>query len=450
MRCIAVMAILAVLASAALADDTLWTRTFKGESAAMDRGKSVATIGNEIFVTGMEQGLTANVLLIRYKANGDTAWARAYDLDTMEVASDVAVGSDTSPVVCAQVQGATPKLLLVKYNKNGDTAWTRHRVGMNPISVAVDDQNAVYVWGGMYGTAQDESLGLFKYASDGTPVWEKTLAWGNMNRCAGLAATASGVVALANCNDSVGGHHWMIKFNSSGDTVWRQALDTLGGDAQSVVCDPSGTIYVGASRGSQVGVARCSTSGRAEWIRNVDVQPGPEAQNLIAFDSDDRVVVAGTVQGQRLAVVKLTETGDIYSTNYGPESLAIMVFGVAADAGGHPVVTGVTQTPPPACITIKFSGTVGVEEGLARPNAARPAGARIARAGTPVTVSVRSTGAYTVALFDARGTLVQQVHDGFLGAGDHRFTVSAPAAGSYYLRVTGAGSVAETKLVQVK
>jgi hypothetical protein len=46
MRSIAVVAILTLFASAALADDTLWTRTFAGESSNMDQGKSVVTIGN--------------------------------------------------------------------------------------------------------------------------------------------------------------------------------------------------------------------------------------------------------------------------------------------------------------------------------------------------------------------------------------------------------------------
>jgi hypothetical protein len=447
---IVVIAALAVLATTALADDTLWTRVYRSESAAMDRGKSVATIGNEIFVAGTEQAMTANILLIRYEADGDTEWVRALDIDTMEMASDVAVGSDTAPVVCAQIQAATSRLLLVKYNKSGDTLWTRRRSGMNPISVAVDGQNAVYVWGSLSGTMPDESLGLFKYASDGTPAWEKVLSWGTMNRCAGLAATSDGVVAIASCNDSTGGHRWLVKFNSSGDTVWRRALDTLGGDPQSVTCDPAGAMYVGLSRGAQTGVARCSTNGRTEWLRSVEVQPGADAQNLTALDAAGRLHVAGTTPQQRLVVVKLTAAGDIYSTNFGPESLFFMLSGVAADAAGRPVLTGTTQSVPPSCVTIMLSGTVALEEARPAPAQAvvRNGGTRVA--GTPLTVCVSRAGSYRVELFDARGSRVQRLHSGFLTAGEHPLALTTTAAGSYFLRVTGEGSQTATKLVQVR
>ena len=67
-----------------------------------------------------------------------------------------------------------------------------------------------------------------------------------------------------------------------------------------------------------------------------------------------------------------------------------------------------------------------------------------------MTVQVQKAGSYKVALYDARGVVVQQFHDGSLSAGSHSFTVGSLAAGQYYLKVTGKSGTVESKLVQVR
>jgi hypothetical protein len=449
---ISVIAVLTLLASVAVADDTLWTRIYAGESVAMDQGIAVAAAGNEVFVAGLEQEMTPNILLIRYHSNGDLAWARAHDLDTMEFVTGIVIGNDTSPVVCARLQnGPNPSLLLVKFTKDGDTVWTRRRAGMQPTAITRDGSGAVFVWGSLMGATPSETLSLLKYGSDGTLAWQKALRFRDVNQSAGATAVSDGVFAAATAMDTTGARQVLVKFNTSGDTAWTRGLDTLNGTVPlGMASDLTGGVYLSAMRGAQTMVAHFLTGGNLDWLQSVDVQQTPQGLDLTDADPSGRAVLAGSGVNQQLKVVTLTPGGSVYSTSFGPESLPLNVSGVAADADGHPVVVGSTQTPPPSCITVKLAGSAAVEETPAGPLRPTAGAAKVLTAGVMLSVNVAVAGNYTVTLLDVKGGVVKRVYDGFLSAGEHRFAAGALAAGSYFLRTAGKSGDVESRLAQVK
>jgi hypothetical protein len=445
------VAILTLLFALAPADDTLWTRAYSYPGSATDQGNAVAVLGNEIFVAGTDQSSASNILIIRYHSNGDTVWTRVCVLDSTDVVTDVAVGDDSAPVVCAQVQGKQPVLLLAKFSKTGDTVWTRHRARMQATRIALDNSGAVYVWGSLYGAAANESLGLFKYGADGTPAWEKTLTFGTMNQSAGLAlAPDGGFIAAANISDSTGMHSTLFKFTSSGDTAWKRSPARLvGGNIEAVACEPSGSFYVSMPQASQTTVARCSTDAQVDWLESEPIQSLSGDCNMLAIDPDAHLVVAGVNASQQIQVIKLTQAGQPYANDTGPDS--VTVYGLAADTAGDPIVVGMAHyTSPPACLTVKFTGAAGATEGGRPLLSGRPQSSRVGRADIPLVINVKSAGRYSVLLLDARGSVVRQLCGGFLSAGDHSFTPGPLAAGSYFLKVFGRSGASGSKLVQVK
>ena len=206
---------LAFCVSSALAADTLWTRTYSGPGANMDQGRAVATIGTDIYVTGQEMTPSEpNVLVVKYHANGDTAWARTFNLDTMEQPVDIAVGSDSGPVVCVSMLGMPPAFRVIKLDKDGDTVWTRRRNGVQATNLALDDDGNVFVLGAAFGTMPNESLYLGKYTPAGAQDWQKTFVLGTNHQTGGACCDASGnILGVVSFNAQNGPFSGCIKFS---------------------------------------------------------------------------------------------------------------------------------------------------------------------------------------------------------------------------------------------
>jgi len=454
MKKIAVMAVLAlVVASPALAGDTLWTRTYAGAGATVDRGSAVATIGDEIYVAGQERVGSFNLLVIHYRADGEVAWARTFDIDTEETVNDIVAQPDSSLYICVKIEAPTPSSRLVKLSKTGDTVWTRKSARLNATNIAVDDSGNVFVYGSLLGAVMNDSFCLIKYKADGTQDWRHTYRFGDQNSAAGLCADHDGsVVGVGVVNDQEGPHAMAVRFTPAGDTAWTHYYPELtGATLGGVAVDLTGFIVFTASIGSGITVARCSTSGPIDWRVEVPLRSLPMVYNTVVCDADTNIVVGGQDSSNCVGFAKLTWGGG--AVCMGSSDVVAMPYGLAVDASKRPIVVGQRNLPPPpCCFTVKFTGVPGVAESVAPTpaGAAVRVGARLVRPGTALSVEVSVPGRYSLALFDARGALVRRLHDGQLAAGVHRFNPGRLAAGSYCLMIAGKTGASEVKIIQVR
>jgi hypothetical protein len=112
------------------AGDTQWTRTFGG--AQPEHGHSVqqtADSGYIICGTTLSFGAgAADIWLIRTDANGDTLWTRTFGGDTADLGHSVASTADHGFVLCGQTASfgtGNYDVWLIKTDSTGDTLWTR-------------------------------------------------------------------------------------------------------------------------------------------------------------------------------------------------------------------------------------------------------------------------------------------------------------------------------------
>jgi hypothetical protein len=112
------------------AGDTEWTRTFG--DAQPEHGHSVrqtADSGYVICGTTLSFGAgAADIWLIRTNADGDTLWTRTFGGDTADLGHSVALTSDGGFILCGQTAsfGAGGyDAWLIKTDSMGDTLWTR-------------------------------------------------------------------------------------------------------------------------------------------------------------------------------------------------------------------------------------------------------------------------------------------------------------------------------------
>jgi hypothetical protein len=110
--------------------DTEWTRTYGG--AEPEHGHSVlqtADLGYVICGTTLSFGAgEADIWLIRTDANGDTLWTRTFGGDTADLGHSVAQTADHGFIICGQTASfgsGNCDAWLIKTDSIGDTLWTR-------------------------------------------------------------------------------------------------------------------------------------------------------------------------------------------------------------------------------------------------------------------------------------------------------------------------------------
>ena len=112
------------------AGDTQWTRTYGG--AQPEHGHSVrqtADSGYVICGTTLSFGAgAADIWLIRTDANGDTLWTRTFGGDTADLGHSVAQTADHGFILCGQTASfgaGNYDAWLIKTDSTGETLWTR-------------------------------------------------------------------------------------------------------------------------------------------------------------------------------------------------------------------------------------------------------------------------------------------------------------------------------------
>jgi hypothetical protein len=112
------------------AGDTQWTQTYGG--AQPEHGHSVqqtADSGYIICGTTLSFGAgAADIWLIRTDANGDTLWTRTFGGDTADLGHSVAQTADHGFILCGQTASfgaGNYDAWLIKTDSTGDTLWTR-------------------------------------------------------------------------------------------------------------------------------------------------------------------------------------------------------------------------------------------------------------------------------------------------------------------------------------
>jgi len=157
--------------------DTVWVRRYDSNNS-QDRASVMATDGSgNIYVTGQSFD---SYVTIKYHSNGDTAWVRRYPTSTdtagypraiiVNGAGDIFVAGNNYN------EETSYDYLIIKYHANGDTAWVREynrTADFNDMvyDMALDFSGNVYVTGTSYGITQTNDGVTVKYDPAGKQVW---------------------------------------------------------------------------------------------------------------------------------------------------------------------------------------------------------------------------------------------------------------------------------------
>jgi hypothetical protein len=223
--------------------DTIWTKTFGGIN--FDEGFSVQqTINGDYIITGSTQSFGAgefDVWLIKVDTSGNTLWEKTFGGSGTEWGYSVLQTADGGYIISGSTSSfgvGNGDVWLVKTDSSGDSLWTKTYGGIN-IDAGKSIQQTID--GGFIITGVTTSFGagsgdvwLVKTDSFGNALWTKTLGGSEWDNSTSIQQTSDEGYIVTGYTKSFGSGDydvWLIKTNSSGDTIWTK---TFGGYASDV------------------------------------------------------------------------------------------------------------------------------------------------------------------------------------------------------------------------
>jgi uncharacterized delta-60 repeat protein len=193
-----------------------WVQTIGGTGD--DRGNSLAIApdGNLILTGWTTSFGTGNqhVLIAKFQANGNLIWAQILAGTGVEQGNSLAIAPDGSLILTGWTDSfgaGSADVLLAKFQANGNLAWAQTLGGINDdrgSSLAIAADGSLILIGSTvsFGTGFTDVL-LAKYQANGSLTWAKTLGGGATDIYGGssLAITPNSSLALTGSTSSLGG-----------------------------------------------------------------------------------------------------------------------------------------------------------------------------------------------------------------------------------------------------
>lgn len=442
------LALLVLVVATARADDTVWTREWS--SGGKVSGRSVAFQGTDVVVSGtvLRNPTTreSDFYIIKYSETGETRWQKVFELDSFGRDPFLSVGPGGELYAVAKAKMRPASAMLLRLSADGDTVWTRTHDSTHCGNIeAVAD--GCWLFGGLGAPQPRDTLWLGFFDAAGNKTVHKSWRLASQHSPAGLCRTGNGSLYAAATLFEAGQRAALLKFSSTGDTVWTRRLsDSVVTIAVAMAPAEDDDFYLlGLAVGDTPWLVRFGPDAELRWKAPVPPAGAVLAWSLASDTAGNAYVATGTQGG--LNVAQFSPEGRVLGMVTGGTATSDVPGGVGVGADLQPVVTGASQDSV-AALTVKFIPPSGIAGPVVAPG---PGGTRLlgALAGRPRLVVARG-GSYRLGLFGADGRELAH-RAARLEPGTHELGLAAGrASGVRYLVVEGPAGTARFKLVRAR
>ena len=239
------------------ADGSLsWQRIWNGTTIrGLGRPDVAVSADGSVYVTGVTADNQNDAVLLKFDANGNLVWERAWGGAASDEGLAVATASDGSVYIAGTAEsfGSSTELFVVKFDSAGNLVWQRISDGAQGNAVAVAPDGSVYAAGTAPRPGQigNFDIVVMKITAAGTLVWQRTYSAGDVVDPRGrMAAGPDGSIVMVGAIQTTSQHAadiaaLIVKLTSNGDLVFDKQFDGRNTETgEGVAIAPDNTIYV--------------------------------------------------------------------------------------------------------------------------------------------------------------------------------------------------------------
>ncbi len=347
--------------------DVLWDKTYGG--TGNDYGYSVKqTIDGGFIVAGCTDSYGAgnfDFYVVKTDINGDTAWTRTFGGSNDDIGYSVCLTRDSGYVISgftSSFGAGDYDVYLIKLDKNGNTIWTKtygdtSNESGNSVQQTSDGGFIIAGYTNSYGAGAFDFY-LIKTDSTGDTLWTRTYGGGNWDRAYSVQQTDDGgyvVVGYTSSFGSGGDDIYLVKTDSTGDTLWTRTYGGTGTDDGEFVQQTSDEGYIivgyttsyGAGNGD-VYLIKTNSNGDTLWTKTYGGSSDDAGYSIQQTD-DGGYIIGGYTRSfgagnTDFYLIKTDSTGDtLWTRTYGGSNYE---FGYSAQQINHNgyIMTGRTAS----------------------------------------------------------------------------------------------------------
>lgn len=285
----------------------------------------VQTHNREIFVCGSTirnyQDSRADILLVKANSKGDTLWTKTYGGDSFDYAINMIVTSDGNLLIAAKTEsfnaGSFGDIYLLKLNFNGDTLWTRTYPDPGeqfPTHLMETANGEFLVTGNNHERGMDTQNEMYflKTDSKGNKTWDKKIGSKDWKWAFSSIEMEDGSLLCCGSNTADGfGQILVVKTDPLGNLLWEKKYEKPGHTliAYSMLKNPDETYSItGSSFDYTTGLFeiilyRITETGIPQWSKQFGSSKKSVGLNLLNDTQNNTVIIGNYNENMFFSIV---------------------------------------------------------------------------------------------------------------------------------------------------
>jgi hypothetical protein len=297
--------------------DTLWTKSYIGDTAAEGQSVDVTSDGGYIVTGSTYNSTDRKIYLVKTNGNGDTVWTKTFSGPYNNIGYSVKQTSDGGYVITGLTDGG---ICLIKTDANGNQTWAK-TYGLSSGRSVLQLSDGGYVIAGLkYGATGICDIILIRTDINGNQLWTRTFGGNSWNEAHSVDLASDGGYIIAGYTNSVSGSNYefyLIKTDANGEEVWSKTFGKGDGcDARSVQTTSDGgyiivSITYSGENNDDVYLVKTDANGNKTWAKTYG--DGKATGYSVDQTSDGGYIITGWISvgdHEDLYLIKTDEDGN--------------------------------------------------------------------------------------------------------------------------------------------